>query len=317
MNGKDWLHDQKWGIFTHFLHSKQNNPIYATNMGMGETNWNEMVNGLDVKRLASDIHKAGAHYLVFTTMQCERYMCAPNDTYNQITGYKPGEACADRDLIGDIIDALRPYDISLMLYYTGDGPYKDSKAGLAMGYVSQQDKVTNEYVHRWASVAKDYSLRYGSDVKGWWVDGCFKGLGYNDDNISIYVPALKAGNPDSVLAFNEGPKKRVFKHTIHDDFTCGEMTSLNSFIDIPDSRFIDEAQWHTLAPLGIAPKEVKGAGLFGPWCEPGCIYSAKYVHDYIHKVNEKGGVVSVDVALYRDGHIDPEQVALLRQVYND
>lgn len=42
-------------------------------------------------------------------MQCERYMCAPNDTYDQITGFKPGEACAERDHIGDLLDALRSF----------------------------------------------------------------------------------------------------------------------------------------------------------------------------------------------------------------
>ncbi|MDR2617962.1 MAG: hypothetical protein LBC62_03735, partial [Treponema sp.] len=120
MNPKDWFRDQKWGVFTHYLYSCQNNPARVVNQGAGQTNWNECVNALDVERLAAQLAEAGAHYLMFTVTQCTRYLCAPNETYDRIIGTKPGEACSTRDLIADLIKALDRYGISLFLYYTGD-----------------------------------------------------------------------------------------------------------------------------------------------------------------------------------------------------
>ena len=36
--------------------------------------------------------------------------------------------------------------------------------------------------------------------------------------------------------------------------------------------------------------------------------------DYIKKVNEKGGVVSIDTCLYDDGHIDWGQYEILKKL---
>ena len=305
MNGRDWLRDQKWGVFTHFLFHEQNRAGSPTNMGAGETDWNDCVDGFDTDKLAACLHEAGARYLFFTLMQGKRYLCAPNATFDHITGYRPGEACCRRDLIADLIASLGRYGISLCLYYTGDGPYQDPVAGPKMGYKSQKDKVTAAFVENWASVAREYSLRYGDAIKAWWVDGCYEGLGYNDELLKLYVPALKAGNPDAIVAFNGGVKARVFKYSAWDDFTCGEM---NDFEDVPDGRFLGGAQWHTLAPIG---KSLTGNPYEG-WCKPGCKRDGAYMRDYVRRVNERGGAVTIDVALYRDGHLDPEQVELLR-----
>lgn len=307
MKGQDWFRDQKWGVFTHFIYSEQNRAGSATNMNAGETDWNDCVDNFDVENLAARLHEAGARYLFFTIMQRKRFLCAPNETYDKITGYKPGEACSRRDLIADLLGALRPYGISLCLYFTGDGPLDDEKAGSAMGHLNGGGMVNEEFVRSWASVAREYSLRYGKEIKAWWVDGCYEDIGYNDDLLSLYVPALKEGNPDAIIAFNGGVKDRVFKYTPHEDFTCGEM---NRFFDIPDARFIDGSQWHTLAPIGISSTDSE----WDSWCKPGCKHTAEYMREYVRKVNEKGGVVTIDIALYRDGHTDDDQINLLKQI---
>ena len=306
---KDWFRNQRWGVFTHYLYHEQNRAGSLTNMGAGETDWNDCTASLDVDRLARTLREAGAHYLVFTLMQGKRFMCAPNAAFDRITGYKPGEACSRRDVIADLIDALSPLGISLFLYYTGDGPYQDPVAGPRMGYADQREKVTRPFVENWASIAREYSLRYGKAVKGWWVDGCYPWFGYNDELLRLYADAMKAGNPDALTAFNPGVEKRVTKYSVCDDFTCGEM---NDFIDVPEGRLIDGAQWHTLAPLGIPQDTESGAG--GGWCRPGCKRSGAYMKDYVARVNAAGGVVTIDVALYRDGHLDPAQVEALKAI---
>jgi alpha-L-fucosidase len=297
LKAKDWFHDQKWGIFVHYLYHIQNNPETVNNMGVGETSWDDCVNSFDVERFAREVSQTGARYVMFTLMQGSRYMVAPNKTYNRITGFKTGEACSTRDLVTDLIKALNRHNISLFLYFTGDGPYKDSKAGPAMGYPAQGAPLTEQFLTKWSSVAKEYSLRYGDRIKGWWVDGCRESLHYTDEWLKYYVDAMKAGNPVSLTAFNNGIKSRIEVYSKYDDYTCGEMTS---FKDIPDARFINGSQWHMLVPLGTY------------WGKPGCKHDAAYLEDYLSKVNAIGGVVTIDVALYRDGHIDPEQLAVLK-----
>jgi hypothetical protein len=308
----DWFRDRKWGIFIHYLYSVQNDPAFhpgdTRNMGAGETSWDECVNALDVDRLAGQIAETNAGYLIFTVMQCTRHMCSPNGTYDRLTGYRPGEACSRRDLISDLIKALDRYGIPLFLYYTGDGPLADPQAGLALGFTGNGAPVTEGFVRNWAAVAREYSLRYGDQVKGWWVDGCYRSLGYTDELHGLLADALRSGNPESLLAFNGGVMDRVRFYSAQDDFTCGEM---NGFEDVPDARFLNGAQWHMLAPLGIAPA---GHSPYDAWARPGCQVTAPRMQDYLSRVNARGGVVTVEAALFRDGHMDEEQLDLLRSL---
>jgi len=242
------------------------------------------------------VAQAGAGYVIFTVMQVSRFMIAPNATFDRITGYEPGEACATRDLIEDLYQSLHSRGISLMLYWTGDGPRVDGKGAEAFGW---QAPVTRSFVEKWSSVAREYSERYGDKVVGWWVDGSYGFIGYNDALLGIAASALKAGNPNSIVAFNPGVEAKVNAYSIHDDYTCGEQ---NRFFDMPASRFIDGEQWHIASFLGAS------------WGQPGCRYSKREMSEYVFDANQRGGVVSIDVMVYRDGALDRSQVEVLKAV---
>jgi hypothetical protein len=224
-------------------------------------------------------------------------------------GVKPGELCARRDVVADLIKALDEYGISLFLYFTGVGPHNDADTGMKVGLWNSCLTLNEEFVENWSAVGREYSLRYGNKVKGWWVDACYRehmNLYYDDHWLEYYVKALRAGNPETLLAFNNGVKNRVTYYTALDDYTCGEE---NYFEDLPDARFIRGVQWHILAALGVQPK---GGNEYQAWWQPGCKHSADYMRDYVKKVNERGGVVSIDTALYRDSHFGAEQMAVLK-----
>ena len=300
----DWLYNKKWGVFIHLLNATQNNPRRAENMGAGQTDWSDYIDSLDAELIAEQIAEINAGYLFLTIMQRSKHMLAPNETYDKITGYKPGEACAKRDFVEDMHKALDKRGIGLLLYYTGDGPLDDPQAGAAFGYVNQEEKVSVGFVQKWTDVLKEYSVRYGSKVKGWWVDGCYKFIGYDEPKLKFYADAIRAGNPDALVSLNIGVEARVSPYSASDDFTTGEM---NDFQDLPDGRFIDGAQWHTLSFLGVPPD----GNIYNGWCQPKSKYSGEYMRDYVKKVNERGGVVTVDVCMFRDGHIDKEQLSVL------
>lgn len=121
---KSGFRQENGGMFNHFLNLE---PSRWRAFGKEYKDYNERVKAFDVSRYAKLANELNAGYVVFTITQLQRYMCAPNKTYNEITGLKTGEGCSDRDLIADIIDELDKYNIPLFLYFTGDGPSADKE----------------------------------------------------------------------------------------------------------------------------------------------------------------------------------------------
>jgi hypothetical protein len=127
-------------------------------------------------------------------------------------------------------------------------------------------------------------------------------LDYNDDRLARFADALRAGNPKRIVAFNRGVDPKVMSYTKHEDYTCGEQ---NRFFDMPTSRFLDGEQWHILAHLGDY------------WGKPGTNYSKLDMRDYVFEVHRRGGVVSVDVILFRDGSLDRSQIEILKAIRHE
>lgn len=291
------LHDAKWGVFNHFL-------------GFGcrsAAEWNARVNGFDVKALGERLTACGAKFYFITIMQGERWMLAPNATFDRICGTRPGEACATRDLVRELVDELTPRDIDLYLYYTGDGPHFDPELGPKMGLAEPRiGGVDHVFVKNWASVLEEYAVRYGDNVKGWWIDGCTRQfLKYTDDLLDLYTAAIRKGNPDAVVAFNDGVKDYFTAYGRSADFTAGEF---NDFYAVPRGRFVDGQQAFALIPLGDWTKDGDGAG----WCNKGMKISREKLVQYVHTVNERGGVVAIDIRINPDSTWEPDQFEALK-----
>jgi hypothetical protein len=89
--------------------------------------------------------------------------------------------------------------------------------------------------------------------------------------------------------------------TLNDDFTTGEN---NNFGEVPKSRWCDGVQWHVLSFLG------------GNWGSPGLCYSPDWMAHYVQRCNKAGGVVSIDVCLYRDGTIETSHRVCLAEMHS-
>jgi hypothetical protein len=201
---------------------------------------------------------------------------------------------------------LHRKNIPLMLYWTGNGPCSDQQAAAAFGF---QTPVTRKYVETWATVAEEYSKRYGEKIVGWWCDGCYWKHGnmrYDDEKLGILTRALKSGNPKSIVALNPGVELTAYSH--HEDFTAGEQ---NRFFEQPARRWLHGEQWHVLSFLGISRADNR---LSAGWGEPGVGYGKQQLAEYISDANRSGGVVSIDVLLYRDGGLDRSQLEVLKSL---
>lgn len=304
-NNADNLYSKKWGVFIHFLDRHQNNPEHISSLGKC-TSWDECVNGFDTEKFAKNLHDVGAGYAFITMMQGSKYMIAPNETYDRICGTKPGEACSSRDLVEDLYKALSVYGIDLYLYYTGDGPYKDDACGKAMGFTEPRELgVTENFVKNWTSVLEEYAVRYGDKVKGWWIDGCYRDyFKYTNDLLTPYHDAVKKGNPDAIITFNNGIDVFYTTHPL-EDFTSGERVTFDL---IPDGRFTNNAQNHMLIPIGHHEDPASR------WCSGGLEIDKESLKEYSKSVIEAGGVLTFDVYFDRNSDFDAEQVEALKNL---
>ena len=314
ISAKDRFFERKWGVFNHFLAYLQNDPAFENSYGK-RTDWNTLVNEFDTARVAAALNEMGAGYYVITVMQGTKYMIAPNATFDRIASTKPGEACSERDLISDLYESLSKYGIDLFLYFTGDGPYMDHPEGDCFGFVSPRKVgVTRPFVERWSSVLEEYSVRYGKKISGWWIDGCYRDyFKYTDELLELYYKACKKGNPEALVALNNGVSKGDMENGYkYEDFLCGER---QDFDLIPTQRFYGNAQAHILAPLGVPPTDDANAQTVGPgWGCFGVKHDKEYLADYVRKVHNAGGVVTFDIGVYRDGRFDPRQIETLTYV---
>ena len=308
MHITDRINSKKWGVFHHYLYNIQNNPLFTNNQNAGETDWHTCTEELNVKHLAKTLHEIGAGYYFITVMQGRKYMIAENRAYRNIVGDKIADECLSRrDLIEALYRALSQYDIDLYLYFTGDGPYKDELVGKLFGFTEPRQNIAMDFVKKWSDVLKDYSLQYGDKVKGWWLDGMYqKEFGYTAELMQPYYRAIKEGNPDAIVAFNNGVKPYVYRYYPEEEFTSGEQVD---FSVIPESRFCSGAQTHILLPIG---NEDRGIG--ATWAGGGLNYTKEELCAYAQKVISAGGIVTFDCKLNRDGSFDNEQVEALRYI---
>ena len=289
----DWFRDARWGVFTHYLTGKETTV----------EDWNRRVDKFDVAGLTQQLISTGTAYYFITIGQNSGHYCSPNSTYDSRVGIQPSK-CSRRDLIADLYEALTPHNIKLMVYLPSGAPAADpvamEKLGWKWGYrgdwPSWSKEPTGErlaeFQKKWEAVIREWSLRWGKNINGWWIDGCY----FADDmyrhpdppNFESFAAALKAGNPDSIIAFNPGVLTPVISMTEHEDYTAGEISE--SFPECP-GRWIDGAQYHILSYLGAR----WGSG------EPR--FADEFVIEYTRGVNAKEGVVTWDVPISERGLI--------------
>jgi hypothetical protein len=170
-----------------------------------------------------------------------------------------------------------------------------------------------EFQRNWESVIRDWSLRWGRDVSGWWIDGCyFADAMYRFDdtpNFASFAAALKAGNPDAIVAFNPGVKVPVVALSKHEDYAAGEVTlpKLPQAVEACSGRWLEcegvKVQYQILTFLGTT------------WCggeRPQ--WPDDKVVSLTRRLTEKGGVITFDVPIQKTGLIPSPFLQQLRVI---
>ncbi|MBQ9120743.1 MAG: alpha-L-fucosidase [Clostridia bacterium] len=292
----DWFKEAGFGLFVHWT-------TFSLPEAGEKKDYFQAVEDFDLDTFVSQVVASGAKFLFFTTSHADMMLPFPLPELDAIVP----DHTAKRDLIGELSDRLAPHGIRLMLYFNGEGS-TDPAWQLATGFKTDPQGHA-EYCYR---VTEAISRKYGNKIHGWWIDCCYEppvcgGRGTRYD-YKRYAECLRAGNPDSLVAFNfrgTEPWGSTWGVGI-EDYQAGEENGLDH---LPTHRFSGESdtQWFGLCWMDdywVHEKE----GTPTPRYDNGTVL----VH--IQKIKEKGGVFAYNTAPYQEGPISApvmEQLAWL------
>jgi hypothetical protein len=302
-NRAEWMRTAKWGVMGHYLADWQAKVQHIT---MSVEEWNRLIDNFDVETLAGQLASAGASYYQITIGQNSGYYLAPNATYDKITGIQPSK-CSRRDLVADLYAALHKRGIRLMVYLPSGAPNADEAAVKTLDW-RNGPYPNREFQQKWEQIIRDWSIRWGDKISGWWFDGCyFPNSMYRSPsppNFVSFAAAARAGNPAAAIAFNPGVFYRQFSLTPAEDFVAGE-------VDHPErlqvrrsvDGKVDGAQIQMLSFLGQT------------WGMGAPRFTRSQVVEYSSKLWDAGGAVTWDVPLELNGTISQpflDQLAALK-----
>jgi len=311
-----WFAHCGWGVFCHWLGAA---PSSDGGAELTAEAWNLQVDAFDVEALAGQLETVGAPYFFITIGQNSGHFLAPNETYDKYVGIEPSK-CSRRDLVSDLYEVLHPRGIRLLVYLPGGAPAADPKAVERLGWewgfeggwphswgTKRTGKRLVEFQEKWEEVIREWSMRWGTKVSGWWIDGCYFAdemyRHHDAPNFRSFVAALKTGNPDSIVAFNPGVLTPVICHTEYEDYTAGEIANalpecLGSWVE----RNGKKVRYHILSYLGES------------WCKGAPRFPDELVATYTKYMTGKGGVITWDVPIQKSGLIPDPFVQQLARI---
>lgn len=289
----------RWGAFFHFLADSASATAPAS---ITIDEWNRRVDAFDVDSLTGKLAQAGAGYCFLTVGQNSGMFCSPNATFDAIVQHSPSRI-SRRDLVADLADAMVSRGLRMGVYVTSGGPENDVRAVERLGWKKGEFR-NAEFQRHWEAILREWSLRWGSRVSAWWVDGVyFADAMYRqaeEPNFASFAAAMRAGNPEALLAFNPGCRTQLAMVTPEEDFTAGE---LDYFLALSGHRDLDNKDFNK--PSRTNGKRIHFLGFLGHWWGQGPLrFPDELVAGYTRHINEHGGVVSWDVPLSPTGNMD-------------
>nr|WRH08260.1 hypothetical protein [uncultured bacterium]WRX36736.1 putative fucanase [uncultured bacterium] len=165
----------------------------------------------------------------------------------------------ERDLFGEMLDALIAEDFKVMVYFATEGPTMGKHPDKAlpgvidnwMTYVKSREMTPKQAVAE--IIVKEYSLRYGTKISAWWFDHPKYG------DIPMLEKAARAGNPDVTLTFSVGEFSKLITCP-ESDFTAGHPTPMKkqsasskenevAITLIEQNNYIDGSLGHFFPPM--------------------------------------------------------------------
>lgn len=322
MNKREkWFEGKKFGIMAHYLAAPAGDTMTED---IGVKKWNDRVNSFNIKKLTEQLQKVGVDYVIFTIGQNSGYYCSPNLTYERLSGCIPGK-CSQRDLIMELSEELSKKGIDLIAYLPSGAPNCDKVAMENLewkwGYENKIGEFSGDirkdrlisFQRKWESVIKEWSIRWGEKIKGWWIDGCYfseQMYQFSDEpNFQSFANALRSGNSNAVVTFNTGTNTPFLIETEECDYTAGEVSTKLPvdmkclYVDSERNDNLQTKKLHILSYLGEN------------WGQGNPRFSLDLAAAYTKYVNEKCGIITWDVPLLYNGTLSDAWELYLYNMY--
>ena len=211
-----------------------------------------------------------------------------------------------RDLIGEIADALQKRGIKLLLYINSPVLTKLGHIGTNGSYELTYSEEQFTEIHK--NVLSEIGSRYRDKLAGYWFDSWYQSLAaYPDVPIEAIFRYCKVGNPGRITAFNFW----IFPVlTPWQDYWAGEFDALqNPF----ESRSIQKGagtgfQAHGM--LSTLPSWVHSQT--GPIPPPQ--FSTEDLIAFVKANIEHQAVTTINIGIYQDGTIEQSSLDMMRQL---
>lgn len=217
----------KYGLFVHFVAG-----LSVRSDGTCPQTPDELVQDFDTEAFADQVASMGVQYLILTAWHYKMRPLYPSGVTEK---WRPGNS-PSRDLLGEIIDAVRARGIHIILYtHPRDGHDFDHDDRLATGWgAGYQEPWTdtpnfaNFDYETWNTYIRELytelAQRYGKKLLGFYTDGMgpYKGKHpHMEQNFQIvdYLmirDIMKSANPDMVMIQN------YFGYLFSDDYAMPE-----------------------------------------------------------------------------------------------
>ncbi len=275
-----WLKKGQFGVSTHYFPRRPDEIA-------------RVANNIDVTALAARAADIGASWVLFTLQQENWLLMAPNQTFARIVG--SDQFMSRRDVPMELIGELKKRGIKPILYLNlRMDPTRGVNRQLATAMGGWPP--TEQLIKNISAVYREYAVRYGSDVAGWWIDGAgipeFGSSPSREGWFRTISDALRAGNPDAMIAFSPG--LHIGRYSQFSNYTAGES---NDLVQLPaDGGCIDGVQWHEWTYLG------------GWWGADGTRFADPQLCRYAVAVVSRGGSLTFDIGTWgerRDGMNGP------------
>lgn len=302
----DWLAKCRYGIGVHW--TAQTVPRHGEPLP-----FQQAVDAFKLKAFVEQVRHAGAAYVLFTAAHALQMLPAPHPMIDRLL---PGRTC-QRDLIGELADALATYGLPLLVYWNHSCNGRDDPQWRkAVGY-DGRDKTA--LAGNLIDIVQEMGQRYGKRIRAWWFDSAYS-LDARGPHNSVttdmagfqfpwerFTVAAKKGFPDRLVTYNAGVAQ-TYLYTSHQDYWAGELVNLNA---PPTGRYLSNGlQW-----FGWTCLDYRG------WVHtkrnaeiPKPNYSDDEITAFVRACNGHQAPMTFNVGIYQDGTMAPASVEQLHRL---
>lgn len=320
VNRAEWMAKGSFGIMVHYLLRGEGNSPEERTAGM-----NRQAEQFDLEFFMKQFDASGADWLILTLGQTSGYLCSPHPVVDE---KNPGHT-PRRDILMEVAQQLHQRGKRLIVYFPSDFDADPCvKAALAHG--------TPGFAERYFEFLRYYSVKFGPLISGWWFDTCMQ---HPDEHWAKWETALRAGNPDTVIAFSGAEfctGRPLQSLTERVDYFAGEIHLLedgkirrdflspgSNILTTPDGKlrkegqepqfympagpFIGNAQLQCLLPIDLT---------FNPAIPNAAVrYSDETLIKFVKDIRAVGGAVTINLPItFENGHIPADSHAQIVRI---